>query len=79
VDIERARRSHAARAHGLAASVDVERLAHIRTHGAKGNRRGHLSEAAGKHLQAKLERLRAAGSVKGVRRVSRVTNGAGEG
>jgi gamma-glutamyl:cysteine ligase YbdK (ATP-grasp superfamily) len=79
VDIERARQRFAARARKHATSVDVERLARIRTDGLKGKPQRRLSEAAGKHLEAKLERLRAAGPVNGVRRVRRVTKGAGEG
>jgi hypothetical protein len=79
VDIERARQRLEARARKHATSVDVERLATIRAGGLRGKAHRHLSEAAGKHLQAKLERLRAAGSVKGVRRVTRVTKAAGEG
>jgi hypothetical protein len=61
----------AKRARKHAAPIDPDRLAEIRD-GAKGKARRHLSEAAAKHLQAKLDRLRTAGAVKGVRRVRRV-------
>jgi hypothetical protein len=68
VDIERARQRLAARARKHPASFDPDRLARLRAHGVKGKRQ-HVSAAALKHIEAKLDRLRAAGSVKGVRRV----------
>ena len=78
MDIESIRRNHERVARRLAASVNVERLAQIRSHVARQARRRDLSETAAQHVQAKLERRRAAGSVKGVRRVMRVSKPAGE-
>jgi hypothetical protein len=75
VGIERARQMVKARARKHTTSVDVQRLARIRTHGVKGMPRHHLSKEAAKYLEAKLERLRAKGSIKGVRRAKPAVQG----
>jgi hypothetical protein len=69
--VEPARHKFARRVKHRAAAVDRDRLARLREHGPKGTGHPRLSDAARKRLLAKLERLRATGSVKGIRRASK--------